>query len=686
MKKFLGQLLAGSVVFATAFVLTEQPGYAAGSIAHQINLPAGQSWCDDTMINGLFEQVNALRSQRGVTALNMNSLGMKDAEIRASQFAAYMAVTSLYTPGFNPHQGYDTTAASLGYNLVGENLAYLTSDPWYIVYGVWQDSLHLAAMLSDKANVAGVSCVYLNGIPFWTYEPGFAQASSTPAPAPTQPASPAPAPSSSGTTSSGNTSSGTASLESEEAAFLVLINNYRAQNGVGPLEISAMLQNSAKWMSNDMAAKNYVSHTDSLGRSPGVRFASFGYTYYPWGENIAAGYGDAQNTLNQWVTACDPDAAGNCTYAHRKNMLESSFKAIGIGRASGSGYGWYWTTDFGGYVDQAVSPTPTPAPVPAPVPQPAPTPAPTPAPSISSFAANPTSVAPGQVTTLSWTVSGASSVRIDNGVGDVSTVSLKSISPSQTTTYRLTATNSVGSTTAAVTVVVNVPGPDLQPPSTPVITSAAAKASNEVSFAWSASSDNIGVVGYQLIRNGSIFVSVAGGTLSYTDTAVSASSTYFYAVRAFDAAGNYSNLSNAVQVTTSAAPAATAGNCAAPVSEAFTGCYYNNINLAGNPVLSRTDPEINFDWGPNSPLSSYAYSVRWQGYFNFDDGAYNFYATSSDGMRIYIDGDLILDRWRDQPAYMYRIRRNLGSGRHLVTVEYYEQTGLGTAHLTWQKN
>ena len=44
-------------------------------------------------------------------------------------------------PGFNPHQGYGTTAASLGYKIVTENLAYITIDPAYVVYAAWQDAL-----------------------------------------------------------------------------------------------------------------------------------------------------------------------------------------------------------------------------------------------------------------------------------------------------------------------------------------------------------------------------------------------------------------------------------------------------------------------------------------------------------------------------------------------------------------
>ena len=119
-------------------------------------------------------------------------------------------------------------------------------------------------------------------------------------------------------------------LDSEQSAFLTLINNYRAQNGAGPLQISVSLQNSSQWMSTDMATKNYFSHTDSLGRDPFTRMAAFGYPYSPAGENIAAGNSDAQNTFNQWQTACDPDASGKCTYAHRQNMLNPSFVVIGI--------------------------------------------------------------------------------------------------------------------------------------------------------------------------------------------------------------------------------------------------------------------------------------------------------------------------------------------------------------------
>jgi uncharacterized protein YkwD len=141
-------------------------------------------------------------------------------------------------------------------------------------------------------------------------------------------------------------------LDSEEAAFLTLINNYRAQNGAGPLRINDQLEASARWMNSDMIANNRFAHVDSLGRDPFTRMAAFGYPVSGnWaGENLAAGNATAQGAFDQWLNACDADANGACTYGHRQNMLNGNYHVIGIARAYGanSTYRWYWTTDFGG--------------------------------------------------------------------------------------------------------------------------------------------------------------------------------------------------------------------------------------------------------------------------------------------------------------------------------------------------
>src|SRR5207245_1264292 len=76
------------------------------------------------------------------------------------------------------------------------------------------------------------------------------------------------------------------------------------------------------------------------------------------------------------------------------------------------------------------------------------------APVILSFSANPSTVVAGQVSTLSWSTTGDTSLTIDNGVGWVSGWTRTFVRPAQTTTYTLTASNAAGSTKATVTVTV----------------------------------------------------------------------------------------------------------------------------------------------------------------------------------------------------------------------------------------
>src|SRR5437773_8565831 len=91
------------------------------------------------------------------------------------------------------------------------------------------------------------------------------------------------------------------------------------------------------------------------------------------------------------------------------------------------------------------------------------------------------------------------------------------------------------------------PSVDTTPPSTPTGLTGAAMGSTGANLSWSGSSDNVGVVGYVVRRNG---VQVATpATTSYADTGLSAATTYSYAVAARDAAGNLSPNWASVSVT-----------------------------------------------------------------------------------------------------------------------------------------
>lgn len=133
----------------------------------------------------------------------------------------------------------------------------------------------------------------------------------------------------------------------EEAAFLDLINRYRAENGLEPLGFSRTLSEAAESHSSDMAATGYFDHTMSDGTTVEQNIRFHGYDGGTYGENIAAGTDTAAYAFETW----------RYSPTHNENMLRPAYGAIGIGRVQGggSGYGWYWTTIFGGELDEPAS-------------------------------------------------------------------------------------------------------------------------------------------------------------------------------------------------------------------------------------------------------------------------------------------------------------------------------------------
>jgi uncharacterized protein YkwD len=128
-------------------------------------------------------------------------------------------------------------------------------------------------------------------------------------------------------------------FDAEEQAFLGVINDYRAANGLQPLTISVNLNRAAEWKALDLGTHLIFSHTDSLGRGPQQRIADCGGA--PWfGENLAAGtvISTAQSAFSLWRSSS----------GHNKNMLLADYKQIGIARyyAPNSRYTWYWVTEF----------------------------------------------------------------------------------------------------------------------------------------------------------------------------------------------------------------------------------------------------------------------------------------------------------------------------------------------------
>lgn len=120
----------------------------------------------------------------------------------------------------------------------------------------------------------------------------------------------------------------------------------------------------------------------------------------------------------------------------------------------------------------------------------------------------------------------------------------------------------------------------------------------------------------------------------------------------------------------------------------WKGEYFNNMDLAGTPSLVRNDQAIAFNWGwgwPNPKISAEHFSVRWTRTFNLSEGVYRFAVNVDDGARLWVDNVLVLDQWHTASGQVYVLDAPLGAGNHVVRMEYYEDTGIAFAYLSYQK-
>jgi hypothetical protein len=112
-----------------------------------------------------------------------------------------------------------------------------------------------------------------------------------------------------------------------------------------------------------------------------------------------------------------------------------------------------------------------------------------------------------------------------------------------------------------------------------------------------------------------------------------------------------------------------------PAPEPFTAEYFDNQDLAGAPVLTREDNAIDFDWGAGSPnfaIPFNQFSARWTRTKSYDAGIYRFGATGDDGIRVLVDGQVVVDGWFYQSPTTYTADVPLSAGEHTVVVEYFE--------------
>jgi PKD repeat protein len=116
--------------------------------------------------------------------------------------------------------------------------------------------------------------------------------------------------------------------------------------------------------------------------------------------------------------------------------------------------------------------------------------------------------------------------------------------------------------------------------------------------------------------------------------------------------------------------------------------YYDNRKLEGGPVLVRNDDEIDFDWGRGSPGSGVPddnFSARWTQEIDFDGGTYRLKIRVDDGVRLWVDGDLVIDSWRDGSSRLIEEEYRISDGERDVKVEYYERGGDAEIEVSWKR-
>ncbi|QOV33825.1 sigma-70 family RNA polymerase sigma factor [Streptomyces ferrugineus] len=155
-------------------------------------------------------------------------------------------------------------------------------------------------------------------------------------PRPTKKAAPAPRPTPEPTRSASSTPQEQPAPTGAVAQVVALVNKERSAAGCGPLEEDALLNKAAQGHSDDMAARGFFDHTNPDGADPGQRITAAGYRWSTFGENIAQGQQTPEAVMESWMNSP----------GHRANILNCSFKDIGVGINKSSGGPW-WTQNFG---------------------------------------------------------------------------------------------------------------------------------------------------------------------------------------------------------------------------------------------------------------------------------------------------------------------------------------------------
>ncbi len=109
------------------------------------------------------------------------------------------------------------------------------------------------------------------------------------------------------------------------SVLVQLTNQDRSNLNLNTLTVNSLLEKAAQMKADDMASRGYFAHNTPDGKTPWYWLNKAGYVYLYAGENLAVNFEESEDVQNAWMNS----------EGHRKNILDSKFKEIGIATSTG---------------------------------------------------------------------------------------------------------------------------------------------------------------------------------------------------------------------------------------------------------------------------------------------------------------------------------------------------------------
>lgn len=233
------------------------------------------------------------------------------------------------------------------------------------------------------------------------------------------------------------------------------------------------------------------------------------------------------------------------------------------------------------------------------------------------------------------------------------------------------------------------PPPNQTPPAAPTNMTAIALSPTSVRIAWTDNATN--ETSYLIERANDLYYTtgrtafgLGANETSYIDTTAAPGTTYFYRMWALNGLVG-SPQAGPVSATTPTSPTPPP----APPTTGLLATYFDNQDLTGSTAV-RTDSAVDYYW-PSNPapgIAATTYSVRWMGQVQtVEGGAYQFRTYSDDGVRLWINGKLVVNAWSDHAGrYDTSSAVTLTAGtKYDVRMEFYNNLGGAVARLEWKR-